>query len=229
MLFHGRCHPGTTPHARPRGRFPTSFHGRLALARHCRSVCGPHRRSLRGRCSAQLFLKAGPAQHRSALCWFERHRRRSPALGTCRARLRAHTRVPGAALRLALLAALRVVHKLFVVEEQLLTRGEHKLSAAVDAGQNSIVKFHGRLPQRRETYRNRPRTTDSLPVRFPVFVRVAMNFEGPGREKKQRQCCYLANPEIGSTVLHHAASWSVSGEENTEIATVDSFFATSSA
>jgi hypothetical protein len=73
------------------------------------------------------------------------------------------------------------------VEEKLLTGGEHKLSAAIDACQNSIGKFHGRLPQSRETHRNRPRK-DSLPVRFPVFVRVAMNIEGPGREKKQRQC-----------------------------------------
>jgi hypothetical protein len=37
------------------------------------------------------------------------------------------------------------------VEEKLLASGEHKLRAAVAALQYSVLKFHGRLPRRRET------------------------------------------------------------------------------
>jgi hypothetical protein len=50
-------------------------------------------------------------------------------------------------LCLALLAALGVICKLLVVEEELLTGSEDKLSATIDALQNSICKFHGRLPE----------------------------------------------------------------------------------
>jgi hypothetical protein len=46
-----------------------------------------------------------------------------------------------------LLAALRVVFKLFIVEEKLLTRGEDKFITAIYALENSILKFHGRLPR----------------------------------------------------------------------------------
>jgi hypothetical protein len=49
-----------------------------------------------------------------------------------------------------------IVLELLVVEKQLLTSGEHKFGAAVVALQNSIDKFHGRLPQSREDGRNRP-------------------------------------------------------------------------
>lgn len=45
---------------------------------------------------------------------------------------------------------LGVVLELFVVEEKLLTRGEYEFGAAVIALQNSIDKFHGRLPQSRD-------------------------------------------------------------------------------
>ncbi len=41
---------------------------------------------------------------------------------------------------------LRVVLELLIVEEELLARGEHKLGAAVNALQDSIGEFHGRLP-----------------------------------------------------------------------------------
>jgi hypothetical protein len=51
---------------------------------------------------------------------------------------------------------LRIVLELFVVEKKLLTGGENKLSAAVIALQDSVGKFHGRLPRRRECLRNRP-------------------------------------------------------------------------
>jgi hypothetical protein len=50
------------------------------------------------------------------------------------------------ALCLALFAALRVVLELFVVEEDLLAGRKNELGAAVDALQNSIGEFHGRLP-----------------------------------------------------------------------------------
>jgi hypothetical protein len=40
-----------------------------------------------------------------------------------------------------------IVPELFVVEEKLFARGEHKLSAAVDALQDPVRKFHGRLPK----------------------------------------------------------------------------------
>jgi len=46
-----------------------------------------------------------------------------------------------------LLAALRVVFKLFIVEEKLLTGSEHELFTAVYALEDSILKFHGRLPR----------------------------------------------------------------------------------
>ena len=46
------------------------------------------------------------------------------------------------ALRLALLAVFRVVLKLFVVKELLLTRRKHKLGSAVDALQLFVNKIH---------------------------------------------------------------------------------------
>jgi hypothetical protein len=44
---------------------------------------------------------------------------------------------------------LGIVCELLVVEEKLLAGGEYKLFAAVDALQDSVFEFHGRLPQRR--------------------------------------------------------------------------------
>jgi hypothetical protein len=46
-----------------------------------------------------------------------------------------------------LLAALRVVFKLFIVKKELLARGEDELIAAVNTLEDSILKFHGRLPR----------------------------------------------------------------------------------
>jgi hypothetical protein len=43
-----------------------------------------------------------------------------------------------------------VVLELFVVEEELLARREHKLHSAVVTLQNSIDEFHGRFPKSRE-------------------------------------------------------------------------------
>jgi hypothetical protein len=45
---------------------------------------------------------------------------------------------------------LGVVLELLVVEEKLLSCGEYKLSTAVIAFQDSVDKFHGRLPRRRD-------------------------------------------------------------------------------
>jgi len=87
-------------------------------------------------------LEARPAQHRPALRGLEGNGRRLAALRAVRPGFRAHPRVPVGALRLALFAVLGVVPELFVVEEHLLARGEHKLGAAIDALQNSVRKFH---------------------------------------------------------------------------------------
>jgi hypothetical protein len=46
-----------------------------------------------------------------------------------------------------LLAAFGVVFKLFIVKEELLARGEDKLVTAVNTFEDSILKFHGRLPR----------------------------------------------------------------------------------
>jgi len=54
------------------------------------------------------------------------------------------------ALGLALFAALGIVLEIFIVEEELLTRGEDEFRAAIDAFQYLIREFHGRLPRRRE-------------------------------------------------------------------------------
>jgi hypothetical protein len=51
---------------------------------------------------------------------------------------------------------LGVILELFVVEKKLLTGSEHELGAAIVALQNSVDKFHGRLPQSREDCLNRP-------------------------------------------------------------------------
>jgi hypothetical protein len=94
-----------------------------------------------------LLLEAGPAQHGPTLGWLEGNRGGGATLRTGGPGLRAHTRAAAGALRLALLAVLGVVLELFVVEEKLLAGGENELSAAIDALQNSIGKFHGRIPQ----------------------------------------------------------------------------------
>jgi hypothetical protein len=43
-----------------------------------------------------------------------------------------------------------LILELLVVEEKLLAGGKYKLGSAVAARQNSVCKFHGRLPQSRE-------------------------------------------------------------------------------
>jgi hypothetical protein len=46
-----------------------------------------------------------------------------------------------------LFAAFGVVFKLLIVKEKLLPGGENELIAAVDTLEDSILKFHGRLPR----------------------------------------------------------------------------------
>ena len=99
-----------------------------------------------------MLFEAGAAQHRSALSGFEGNRRLRAALRAVRPGLRAHPGAPADALRLALLAVPGLVLELLVVEEKLLAGGEYKLGSAVAASQNSVGKFHGRLPQRREIH-----------------------------------------------------------------------------
>jgi hypothetical protein len=45
---------------------------------------------------------------------------------------------------------LGIVLELLIVEEELLAGSEDELGATVIALQNSVRKFHGRLPRRRE-------------------------------------------------------------------------------
>src|SRR6185437_8950909 len=65
---------------------------------------------------------------------------------------------------------LGVVLELLIVKKQLLARGEHELRPAVIAFQDSIKKFHGRLPRNREDDRN-GHDLGSLPVPFPCLSR----------------------------------------------------------
>jgi hypothetical protein len=63
---------------------------------------------------------------------------------------RSYARSPVGALRLALLAALGVVLEILVVEEQLFACGKDEVGTAINALENFIREFHGRLPRRRE-------------------------------------------------------------------------------
>ena len=102
-----------------------------------------------------MLLKTGPAQHGPALGRLEGNRGGFTALRAGGPGFRTHFGAPAGTLRLALLAMLGVVFELFVVEEELLAGCKNKLGAAVDALQDSVRIFHGRLPQDRETT-NRP-------------------------------------------------------------------------
>jgi len=96
------------------------------------------------------LLKTRSAQYRPALRRLEGYGRRLAALRASRTRLRAHARIARTALGLALLAALGIVDKLFVVEKDLFACGEHELGAAINTLQDTIGELHGRLPQRRD-------------------------------------------------------------------------------
>jgi hypothetical protein len=98
-----------------------------------------------------LLFEAGAAQYRPALGGLEGDRRFRAALRAVGPGLRTHPGASANALRLALLAVPGFVLELLVVEKKLLTGGKDKLGSAVAAHQNSVGKFHGRLPQRKET------------------------------------------------------------------------------
>jgi len=125
----------------------------------CQSLRLQSRLGARFRCRAARFflrllllLKADAAQNRPALRRLEGHRCCLAALRAVDPGLRPHPRAAADALRLALLAMLGVVLELFVVEEELLAGSEYKLGAAIAALQDSVGKFHGRLPHRRKTF-----------------------------------------------------------------------------
>lgn len=67
-----------------------------------------------------------------------------------RAGLRSYSRTPVRALGLALLAALGIVLEIFVVKEELFARSEDEFRAAINALENFIREFHGRLPRSRD-------------------------------------------------------------------------------
>ena len=98
------------------------------------------------------MLKAGAAKNWPALSGLEGNRRRLTTLGAVGPRFGTNPRSPADALRLALFAMLGIVLEFFVVEEQLFACGKDELGAAIEALQNSVDKFHGRLPQRRELH-----------------------------------------------------------------------------
>jgi len=114
-----------------------------------------------------LLLETGSAKNRPTLGRFEGDRGFHSTSRTGSARLGTHATSAGT-FCLALLAMLGVVLELFVVKEKLLTRGEHKFGAAVVTLQDSVDKFHGRLPQSRGTFEI-GHERESLPVPFPCL------------------------------------------------------------
>lgn len=138
----------------------------------------------RRRLGLSLLLKAGPAQHRASLRRLEGDGCLCTAHRAGGARLRAHSLRSPHALRLALLAMLRVVFKLFVVEKDLLACRKNKLGAAVNACEDSIGEFHCRLPAQGLT----PKSATALkelagPGSLFLFV---MHNKGPVRMKIKR-------------------------------------------
>lgn len=80
-----------------------------------------------------MLLETNAAQHGSALRRFEGNRGFSSTLGARRPCLRANLLVSAQTLGFALLATLRVVFKLLIVEEYLFASGKYKLGATVNA------------------------------------------------------------------------------------------------
>jgi hypothetical protein len=95
-----------------------------------------------------------------------------------------------------LLAALRVVFKLFIVEEKLLTSSEDKLLTAVYALEDSILKFHGRLP-REGKIESALNSTRRLPVSLFSFV-----FPQPGPGPHKHRAANLGVSVLGDDYLN---------------------------
>ena len=89
-----------------------------------------------------LLLKAPPAEYRPVLCGLERDCGLRPALGAGCASLLMSRLVTSRTLGSALLAALRIVSKLPLLEEQLFARREDEISATFYAFENSVSEFH---------------------------------------------------------------------------------------
>lgn len=108
-----------------------------------------------------LVLETLTAQDRPALGRFERNRRLDPALRTSRSRLRTRDARSGRTgtgtrrgcpcpFKLAGLAPLRVVLKLFVEEKELFAGSEDELSTAICTGEDPVYKFHNRVSRSAE-------------------------------------------------------------------------------
>jgi hypothetical protein len=95
-----------------------------------------------------------------------------------------------------------VVLELFVVEEKLLTGGENKLGATVEALQNSVGILHGRLPKEGKTLKSAI-SPNNLPVPFP-YLRAANNKKGPGRNDIQQRLQSLPGKPGRPGLRHHA-------------------------
>jgi hypothetical protein len=105
-------------------------------------------------------LEALPAQHRTTLRGLERDCGFFAASGTGGARLHFLVEVAAAAgsamshirrtLRLAILATLGFVFKLFIVEKELFACGKDEFVTAIHALQASILEFHFRSPPPRD-------------------------------------------------------------------------------
>jgi hypothetical protein len=83
------------------------------------------------------------------------------------------------ALRLALLAVFGVVFELFIVKKKLLAGRKNELGAAIDARQDSIGEFHGRLASQGITPKSVTARSRTCRSRFPVFFQVVQQGPGP--------------------------------------------------
>jgi len=122
-------------------------------------------------------LETAAAEHGSALGGLKGDSGFGSAFRTGGTSFRAHFLAAADPFRLALLAALGVVLKLFVVEEDLLARRKNELRAAVYARQNSISEFHWPASLNRESHRNRPLDSAAGPGSLIPFV---IPPQGPG-------------------------------------------------
>jgi hypothetical protein len=118
-----------------------------------------------------LFLKAASAENGSSLGGLEWNSSFGSALRTGGSGFGAHLLISAHAFCFALLAALGIIFELLVVKKDLLTGGEYKFSAAVDARQDSIGKFHGRLPRSKDIQPKSAMDCESCRSRFLVSVR----------------------------------------------------------
>lgn len=110
------------------------------------------------------------------------------------------------ALRLAVLATLRIVLELFIVEKQLLSGSEYKLVAAIHALQNSIEELHRDTltfaPRRMHYTRVGSYTATSLTSRkngaLPL-KRGNLGYAGGGCRPQQEKRIERADPkEVGT-------------------------------